>query len=268
MGFLLDIESGGELDTSITDRTVVRIATVDDLAGSDLDAMLWDAEQVLANLGTTDPPLLDIVIGAAHPTIPGIVVVRLHTTPVKACSKALVEIHYGIPRFDVPLNPADDGVDHKTVRYMGQPRPTTFDPKDGTTELVVSPPPIYAGRGDQVKTITVNEAVAIITFQRTEPNAPTLRQRTHQNTLNEFALGTGIYAIKTLYCNLIQADTADQGGIYVVRYEFLYREDGHDIEFKWERPPLDVPAYDVDSRKMLEPYKTSDFGLLGLNFND
>jgi len=272
MGFLLDIEDGADLVHSFTNTTITRIAHVDDLAGSTLDAMLWDALQVLGNLGTTDPPLLDIVLGSAHPTVPVIVVTSFDVTPVKACARARVNINYGVLRVQVPPEGAPaDGTDHKTVRYFSRVRNLTKDPKDDS-DFVVTPPPKYAAlgaAGNQVKTVGVPESNAVITFQRSEPAVPTLRSRTFQGKVNsvQLPLVSPVYLEKTLFCNVIQADTQDAGGLYLVRYEFIYNEKGHDIEYKWTKPPLDVPAYDATSRIQRE-FELADFAALGLDFND
>jgi len=273
VGFLLDIEAGADLSHTLLNTTTTRIADVDQLQGSDLHAMLWDALAVLGNLSVTDPPLTDIVLGAAHPSVPGIVVTELNPTPVASCARARVEIVYARPRFEFTPPEGADGADTKMVRYFGRARQVTRDPKDGSTELTVLPPnnagTDYSNMPGQTKTITVNESLGVLTFNRTERSVPTARMRDFQNTVNVAALGTlGAYPAKTLYCNTIQADTQDQGGLYLVRYEFIYNAAGHTVEYKWERPPLNVLEYDAGSRKELEPYNTKDFSLLGLDFND
>jgi hypothetical protein len=272
MGFLLDIEDGADLVHTFTNTTITRVANVDGLEGSDLDAMLWDALQVLANLGTTDPPLLDIVLGSLHPTVPVIVVTSFDVTPVKACARARVNINYGIPRVDVPLGGAAvDGVDHKTVRYFSRIRNLTADPLDDA-DFLVQPPPKYAAlgaAGNQIKTVPVPESNGVITFQRSEPVVPTARMRAFQGLTNsvQLPLVSPLYPVETLLCNVIQADTQDAGGLYLVRYEFLYNAKGHGVEYKWEKPPLNVPDYDADSRKTRD-YDSIDFASLGLDFSD
>jgi len=268
--FLLDIESGGELNQTFADLTTVRVAHVDGLTAGTLDSMLWDALVFLSTLNTTDPPELDIVLGQVHPSIPTIVITNLAATPVPACDRVRVEITYGIPRVDFAPPAAADGTDHKSVRYFGQARRVTRDPRDGTTELTVAAPPAYFGMANQTKAITVNESLAVVLFERSERFVPTARMRTYQNTVNsvQLPLVTPLYPVGTVYCNTITADTRDQGGLYLVRYEFLYNPDGHKIEYKWERASLDVPAYDAGSRVLLEPYRAEDFAALGLNFSD
>lgn len=266
MATVLDIEAGGTLRITAADVRTTRIARVKDLTGSDADAMLYDAYVALGALGA--PQGGPIQVNTPHPSIPNVVALVFDIEPIAACGEALVEIQYGIPAYSLPPTPGSDGADHKTIRYFGQPRQYTRDPKDGVTELTVDPPAKFAGRTVQTKTVTVNRGQAVITFNRVESAAPTARARAFQNHVNVGALGGGVYAAKTLYCNVIQADTRDQGGLYVVRYEFVYDKDGHEIEYKWERSQLEVEVYDANSRKTLEPYETADFTLLGLDFND
>lgn len=277
MGFLLDIESGADLRQTFTDLTVTRVAHVDGLQGSDLDAMLWDALQVLGNLGTTDPPLEDIVIGAAHPSIAGPVVTALQAFPVPDCARARVEITYAVPRFEYPPPAGGDGADTKSIRYATTPLQTTKYPVDqaagpikGDT-IVCQAPPAYTGFPDQTKTISIGRSRGTVTFNRVESSIPTKRMRTYQHTVNTLHMGDIApdgYPPGTLYCNVIQADPAAQGSNYAVRYEFLYDKDGHQIEAKWEKPPLDVPAYDANSRFDVEVIEAVDFTPLGFDWSD
>ena len=278
MAILLDIESGGELRITPADIQANRIARIDQLQGSTLDAMLWDAFLLLGNLSVSNPPEVDIVIGAVHPTIPGIHVTNVDITPIPGCAQARADILYAVPRFDLPPGGAVDGADHKSVRYFGQPRQVTRNPRDTGSgpdfdELVVAAPANattdYSTVAGQTKTVTVNEARGVVVFERTEPVVPTARMRTFQNKVNSLALGAGsVYPIGTLYMNVIQAVTRDQGGLYVVRYELLFNTKGHKIEFKWEVPSLPVELYDAGSRKQIEPYDEIDFTPLGLDFDD
>lgn len=263
MGTLVDIQDGGELHTTWNNRTTKRIAIVDELEGSDPDAMLYDAELTLAGLGTP------IEIGSAHPTIPSLIVVAFDTYPLKRCATARVEIVYGLPDFfGIPPDLEDDGPDQKEIRFITQPKEYTTDPLNSSNDLVVSAPPKYSGRPDQIKTVVVNEGLEVLTFVRTEPSIPTARARTYRNKVNSVGLGTGtLYPAGTVYCNAI-VGTKTGSDLPRVRYEFTVNEEGFDIEYRWERPPLDVPAYDANSRKMLTPYDEIDFTALGLNWDD
>lgn len=262
MGVVTDIQDGGELHITYTDRQARRIAVVDQLEGSDLDAMLYDA--YLAVTTHSEP----INIGTAHPSVPGAVCTAIDAYPINKCASARVEILYSVPTYTIPADPEDDGPATKSVRFFGEAKEYTTDPQDSGTDLVVSAPPKYASRPDQIKTVTVNESRAVIVFTRTEPVMPTLRQRTYQNKTNSVALGTGgLWPIGTIYCAVINGDKVGDLAP-VVRYEFQYNADGHTVEYKWERPPLDVPEYDANSRKVLEPYGAADFTALGFDWDD
>jgi len=262
MATVVDIQDGGELHLSYSAQTARRIAFVQDLSGSDADAMLYDAYLALVALTAS------IDFGVAHPSIPSLVVTGIDIYPGKACATARCEITYGLPQYVIPANPANDGDATKTVRSFGVPREYTTEPLDPGEDLVVSAPPQYSGRPDQIKTITVNESHQVIVFERSEPAIPTLRQRTYQNKINSVALGTGgLYPIGSVYCDVIDAVRTGTGRAQV-RYEFTWVEGGYDVEFKWERPPLDVSAYDSGSRKTIPPYDEVDFTALGFDWDD
>lgn len=262
MGVLLDIEDGGEIHVTATNTEARRTAIVDELEGSDADAMLYDALVTLA--AETTP----IVIGAAHPSIPSVVITAMDAYPIKGCARARVELLYGIPQYTLPGTPGTDGPDTKSVRFSGEPKDYTTDPLDPGTDLTVSAPPAYAGLPDQTKTITVNKGRGVIVFTRSEPAMPLARMRTYMNKINSAVLGSSSeYAIGTVYCNVIQGDQAGDGDP-IVRYEFIYDPDGFDIEYSWERPPLVVPAHDSGSRKTIAPYDSIDFSGLGLDWDD
>ena len=269
MATVLDIQEGAELVTTFTNREVVRVAITDNLQGSDQDAMLYDAELALAAL---TPPVGPIALGESHPTIPTIVVVRMTTTPLggsAANKRARTEIEYGIPTVDVPAGGPADGDDYKEIAYIPRRRQVTKNPRDGA-ELKVDPPAEYSTAKSQTKTVTIDEGIGSIVFERSEPSVPTARMRAHQNTVNDVDLPVGgptVYPAGTLYCRTIRAVTRDQGGLYRVRYEFIYDPDGHKIEYKWEHPSLPVGDYDASSRKEIER-EESALEDLNLDFSD
>lgn len=261
MGVLLDIEDGGEIHITFAGITTQRVAIVDQLDGSDPDEMLYDALLTLAAEATP------IVVGAAHPTIPDIVITDMHGYPIKGCARARVELVYGVVQYQLPATPGTDGPETKSCRTFSEAKDYTTDPKDSGTDLVVSAPPKYSGLPDQIKTVSIRESRTVIVFERTEPAMPTARQRTYQNRVNSVALGTGgLYPIGTVYCDVINGDKQGDGDP-LVHYEFIYNADGHAVEYKWESPPLVVPAYDANSRKTIEPDE-ADFTALGFDWDD
>ena len=262
MGTVIDLEDGAELHLAYNGNSARRIAIVDSLTGSDPDAMLYDAYVALTML--TEP----IDFGVAHPTIPNLVVTAIDPFPIKGCGMARVEITYSNPVYTPPDDPMDDGPATKTIRFVGVPKEYTTDPQDPGTDLVVSAPPQYTSRGDQIKTITVNESRGVIVFERTEPFIPQLRMRTYQNKINSVALGSSSeWPIGTIYCAIIEAQRLGAASPRV-RYEFEYNADGFNVEYKWERPPLEVAEYDAGSRKEVAPYGEADFTALGFDWDD
>ena len=272
MAVVLDIEDGGELTITAVTTDATRIATVSELQGSTLDAMLWDAFQALAVLSI--PEGGPITINTPHLTIPGIVALRFTVTPTglpAADQTARIAIDYGIAVVGLPPDPGpdQDGADHKEIRFFSQARRVTRDPRDDS-ELIVQPPAEYSTMKPQTKTVTVDDDLAIIVFERTESSVPTARARDFQGTTNVETLPPAlpvIYEAKTVKCRVIHANTRDAGGLYRVRYEFLHNKLGHKIEYKWENASLPVETYDANSRKEIEP-NTKTFALLGLDWSD
>lgn len=221
------------LETSIEGITTTRGALVTEIGGNN------DAKPYNALLASEIP-----ILGTAHPTIPGIVVVR-HRVQMIDGDKARIAIQYAFPgEFSAVGLGAPPRI---TIRGTSQPATTMIDVYG--KEIVIpswkrerplaegeTGPPAEETIQAQNVSVDYQQTMIVVTFSRLEVQFPLNAIRYYTNTVNSRGVfGDGPHR---WLCTEPIADTMDGGVTWDVTYTFQsnYSHSGWDADVAATEP--------------------------------
>lgn len=256
------------------------VVTPDLVSGHALNEVLggFDVVQVFRVTELVAAPHLQLIEAAQDPGIPGLneaydpawpklLCVNRDFSP-DGCNAARAEITFSTQRnvstWNQPDPPTNDGQDVKQITASTKAIRTVKD-RTGAPLTIVSPPTLdtYPNYLSEAEVLV---PIGQITFERVEQSPPTARMRAMLGSVNQFALGAGIYPVNSLLFRDLSSISDDGGNTWRVTYVFDYDSDLHRHADRYHGPDGKVPTDAVEL--VADVLTQADFTSLGLDFSD